>query len=51
MQEIPGINCQEQTRDELLVALEITLREMIEYNRDEALRAAESQHEEVTIQI
>lgn len=51
VQEIPGVNCQERTRDKLLVALEITLRETIAYNREEALRAAENQHEEVTIQI
>ena len=51
MQEIPGVNCQERTRDELLVDLEIILRETIAYNRKEALRAAESQHEEVIIQI
>lgn len=51
VQEIPGINCQERTRDELLVALEITLRETIVYNREEALRSAENQHEEVIIQI
>ena len=51
MQEIPGVNCQERTRDELLVTLEITLRETIAYNREEARRAVESQHEEVTIQI
>ena len=51
VQEIPGVNCQEHTRDELLATLEITLRETIEYNREEALRAAKSQHEKVTIQI
>lgn len=51
VQEIPGVNCQERTRSELLVALEITLRETIAYNRAEALRAAEIQHEEVIIQI
>lgn len=51
VQEIPGVNCQERTRDELLVALEITLRETIEYNRKQAFRAAENPHEEVTIQI
>ena len=51
VQEIPGVNCQERTRDELLATLEITLRETIEYNREEALRAAKNQHEEVTIQI
>lgn len=51
VQEIPGVNGQERTRDELLVALEITLRETIAYNREEALRSAENQHEEVIIQI
>ncbi|MYC75787.1 type II toxin-antitoxin system HicB family antitoxin [Candidatus Poribacteria bacterium] len=51
VQEISGVNCQERTRNELLVALEITLRETIAYNREEALRSAESQHEEVIIQI
>ncbi len=51
VQEIPGVNCQERTRDELLVALEITLRETTVYNREEVLRAAENQHEEVIIQI
>ena len=51
VQEISGVNCQERTRAELIVALEITLRETIAYNREEALRSAERQHEEVTIQI
>ena len=51
IKEISGINCQERTQDELLTTLEITLRETIEYNRKEVLRATESQHEEVTIQI
>ena len=52
VQEIPGVNCQERTRDELLVALEITLRETIAYNRKESLRAAVgNQYQEVTIQI
>ena len=37
MQEIPGVNCQERTRDELLATLEITLRETIAYNRKAAL--------------
>ncbi len=50
-QEILGANCQERTRDELLTTLEITLRETIAYNREASLQAAESQHEEVIIQI
>ena len=52
IQEIPGVNCQERTRDELLDTLEITLRETIEYNREEARRAAVGeQYQEITIQI
>ena len=51
VEEIPGVNCQERTRDALIVTLEITLRETIAYNREEALRAAKSQHEKVSIQI
>jgi hypothetical protein len=52
VQEIPGVNCQERTRDELLDTLEVTLRETIEYNREEARSAAVgNQYQEVTIQI
>ncbi len=51
IQEIPRINCQERTKDELLETLRITLRETIEYNRKEAIEAAKFDHEEIIIQI
>lgn len=52
IQEIPGVNGQERTKDELLEALRITLREMIEYNREEAIRRTENEaFEEVTIAL
>ncbi len=51
IQEIPGVNCQERTKEELLETLRITLRETIEYNREEAINAAKIEHQEVTIQI
>ena len=35
--EIPGVNAQERTREELLVSLTITLREAIEMNRHDAM--------------
>ncbi|MCL4707767.1 type II toxin-antitoxin system HicB family antitoxin [bacterium] len=38
--EVPGVNCQEPTREELLESLRITLREALELNRQEALDAA-----------
>ena len=40
IEEIPGINCQERTRDELTETLRITLREAIELNRSDAVDAA-----------
>jgi len=39
--EIPGVNCQERTRAELLTSLKATLIEAIEFNRQDAVRAAE----------
>jgi hypothetical protein len=35
--EVPGANCQEQSRKELLESLRVTLREAIEFNRRAAL--------------
>jgi predicted RNase H-like HicB family nuclease len=33
IEEIPGVNCQEATREELIETLRITLREALELNR------------------
>ena len=33
IEEVPGVNCQERTRDELLESLRITLGEALEMNR------------------
>ncbi len=38
IEEIPGVNCQEATKGELLETLRVTLVEAIELNREEALR-------------
>ena len=52
IQEIPGVNGQERTKDELLETLRITLQEMIKYNREEAIRRLEGEaFEEVTIAL
>ena len=42
VEEIPGMNCQEHTREELLETLRITLKEALEFNKKEAISAAES---------
>lgn len=51
IKEIPGVNCQERAREELLDTLRITLLEALEFNRQEAIRVAESGYQEVQIQI
>jgi predicted RNase H-like HicB family nuclease len=35
IEEIPGVNCQESTRDDLLQTLKITLQEALDLNRRE----------------
>lgn len=40
IEEVPGVNCQERTRQELVDSLRVTLREALELNRREALEAA-----------
>ena len=40
IEEVPGVNCQEPSKSELLETLQITLREALELNRREALKAA-----------
>jgi predicted RNase H-like HicB family nuclease len=51
IEEIPGVNCQEGTREELLETLKITLREALEFNREEARQAAVSNYSEVTVTV
>ena len=51
IEEVPGVNCQGRTRDELLETLEVTLREALELNRREALDAAGETFEEAPIAV
>lgn len=47
IEEVPGVNCQEATRDELLETLQITLQEALDANRTEARLAAMTGFEEI----
>jgi hypothetical protein len=38
--EIPGVNCQESTHEELVNSLRATLREALELNKEDARAAA-----------
>lgn len=51
IEEIPGVNCQERTRVELLETLRVTLREAIEMNRQDALDAASDDYEKAIVNI
>lgn len=49
IEEVPGVNCQEATRDELVESLRVTLGEAIEFNREDARRLAGVGFEETPI--
>ena len=51
IEEIPGVNCQERTREELLETLRVTLRKALELNRSEAIEAAGQDYEEATVVV
>ena len=51
VEEIPGVNGQESTREELLETLRVTLKEALDMNKHEALSAAGSQYSEVLLQV
>ena len=51
VQEVPGVNCQERTHDELMESLRSALREALEFNRAEAIQAAADDFSEEPLAI
>lgn len=51
IEEIPGVNCQEETYEELLESLRLTLKEAIDFNRSDAIAAVGSGYREEKIAI
>ncbi len=51
IEEIPGVNCQEETYEELMESLRVTLKEAIEFNRNEAMESAGERFREETIAV
>ena len=49
--EIPGVNCQEDTREALIDSLRETLREAIELNREDAVNAAQGAFEKTVVNL
>jgi predicted RNase H-like HicB family nuclease len=51
IEEVPGVNCQEKTREELKETLKVTLGEALEFNRQDAITAAGSDYYEEQIAL
>jgi len=51
IEEVPGVNCQEPTKEGLLETLKETLREALELNRGDAINAAGEGFEELNIAL
>lgn len=51
IEEVPGVNCQEATREELLETLRITLQEALEFNKQEAIKSAGENYQEEQIAV
>ena len=49
VEEVPGVNAQEATREELLESLGSALKDILELNRQEARKAMTGDYEEVQI--
>jgi predicted RNase H-like HicB family nuclease len=49
VEEVPGVNSQGKTREELMENLHSALQEALEMNRADALAACEGAYEEVSI--
>ena len=51
IEEIPGVNSQGRTRTSLMKNLRSALTEALEFNREDALKAAEEDYEEESILV
>ena len=51
IEEIPGVNCQEHTREDLIETLRLTLKEALEFNRQDAIAAVGSGYTEEKIAV
>lgn len=51
IEEVPGVNCQESSKEELVESLSITLKEALDLNRDDAISAAGEGFEELKIAL
>ncbi|MDP8209135.1 MAG: hypothetical protein P9L92_20905 [Candidatus Electryonea clarkiae] len=51
IKEVPGVNCQERTYNELIETLKITLIEALEFNTQDALASVGVEYNEIKIAV
>lgn len=51
IEEIPGVNCQEASHEELLETLRVTLSEALEFNRQDPRALAGENYREMPIAV
>ena len=51
IEEVPGVNCQEGTHEELMESLRTTLKEALELNRQDALEVVGSDYTEEKVAV
>lgn len=51
IEEVPGVNAQEETKEALLASLKEILAEALEFNRSEARAAAEDNYTEELVTV
>lgn len=51
VEEVPGANAQEKTKDELITSLKEAVKDMLELRREEARLQAENNYEEISIAV
>ncbi len=49
IEEIPGVNCQERSKEKLMESLKDVLREALEFNRQEAIDAQHFSEEPIAV--
>jgi len=51
VEEVPGVNSQERSREELLASLKTSLSEALGFNRQDAIHAAKSGYTEELVTV
>ena len=51
IEDVPGVNCQEKSRDQLIASLRLTLQEALKFSRQEAMHSAGDNYQEEKIAV